>query len=284
MRLSCRLPALLLALSVACAGCSFFGAKRPGPEHEVQRRAAGSAGPDVVVLNVAVVERPAGDRFLDHEVWESGDEQRVELELKPRLEANGLRVCQFGLLPDRLQSLLASPRWCPAPHSYRCEPDKPTPLQVGPVRATYSFAVPDRESEPRPFSFEQARCEFAVQPSLEEDDRIRLRFTPRVRHGKPRREALAVRDPDGQRHWAIESVEPAEELTELRFELTVAAGECVAVGAWYDREGTFGHACFVPPGEKVQYLLLLHATRVSDETARASATAPLAPQARGSSR
>jgi hypothetical protein len=278
-----HLPALLLALSIACAGCSFFGSKKPGPTHEVQRRAAGSAGPEVVQLNVAVVERPAGDPFLGHEVWESGDEQRVELELKPLLEANGLRVCQFGMLPDRLQTLLSSPRWCPSPHSYRSEPDKSTPLQIGPVRASCSFGIPTGAGESKAFSFEEARCEFTVLPSLEEDNRVRLSFTPRVRHGKPCRQAHAVRDPDGQRRWAIESSEPTEELTDLRFDLTVAAGEYVAVGAWPDRKGTWGRACFVPEGGKVQYLLVLHASRLSgDETA--SAGAPLARQARGSSR
>lgn len=287
-----HLPALSLALLTACVGCSFFGSKRASTSHEVQRRAAGPAGGEVVFLNVAVVERPAGDPFLEQGVWESGDEQCVELELKPLLEANGLRVCQFGLMPDQLQSLVASPRSCPAPRRYRTEPDKPTALQVGPTRAEYSFNLPSgRDAEPKTMKFEQARCEFDVLPSLEDDNRVRLRFTPRVRHGKPRREAHVARDPDGQLRWAIESGEPTEELTDLRFELTVGPGEYVAIGSWPDRVGTWGHTCFAPEGEKMQCLLVLHASRVAggDETASATAPLPLAVQAsrtavRGSSR
>lgn len=284
-----HLPALLLALSLACAGCSLFEARRTGPPAEGQRRAMGpvSAGGEVVFLNVAVVECPVADPYLDQEVWESGDEQCVELELKPVLEANGLRVAQFGLLPDQLQGLLSSPRSCPSPHCYHTEPDRARPLQIGPVRESCSFALSGPQA--KALTFQQARCEFDVVPNLDDEGGVRLRFTPCVRHGKPRRQTVAVRDPDGQVRWAIESAEPTEELTDLRFELTVPHGNFVAIGAWPDRAGTWGHGCFVPQGGKSKHLLVLHASRApaGEDTARASA--PLAVQAgrfsaRGSSR
>jgi len=283
-----HLTALLLALLTASAGCGLFGHKRATEPPGVQRRASSSIGPEVVFLDAAVVECPPRDRYLDADLWDSSDEQGVDLELKPLLEANGLRVGQFGLLPDRLQSLLASPRSCPAPRRYRNEPDKPTPLQVGPVRATCSFELPHGDGKPKTLTLEQARCEFDVLPILEDDNRIRLRVTPRVRHGQPHREMRPVRDPDGQLRWSIESAEPTEELTDLRFELSVGSGEYVAIGTRYDREGTWGRACFVSKEEKVQRLLVVRATRVPGGDETASASAPLALQAtrtaRGSSR
>src|SRR5262249_19234440 len=158
-------------------------------------------------------------------------EQGVDLELKPLLEANGLRVGEFGVLPDKLQTLLASPRWCPAPRRYRNEPDKSTPLQVGPVRETCSFTLSrGGDGKPRTLTFEQPRGEFDVLATLEDEPRIRLRFTPRVKHGRPRRQPQAVSDPGGELRWSIESAEPTEELTDLRFELTIGNGEYVAVG------------------------------------------------------
>ena len=285
-----HLPALMLALLTATAGCGLFGGKRNSQSYEAQRppvRGA-SASAEVVYLDVAVLERPCGDTYLDQEVWESGDEQGVELELKPLLEDNGLRVCTFGLLPDRLQALLASPRFCPSPRRFRTEPDKATPLQVGPVRDVCSFTVRPG-GEAKTLSFEQARCEFDVLPVMEDEGRVRLRFTPRVRHGKPRRETHVARDPDGQLRWAMEAAEPTEEFADLRFELCVGSGEYVAVGTWQDKQGTWGHGCFVPAGSKLQYLLVMRATRAQQGDEPAGPIAPLALQAtrtaaRGSSR
>jgi hypothetical protein len=290
MRVMRYLPALMLALLTVTAGCSLFGGKRNPQTYDAQRPPirGTSASTEVVYLDVAVLERPSGDRYLDHEVWESGDEQGVELELKPLLENNGLRVCTFCLLPDRLQALLSSPRFCPSPRRYRTEPDKATALQVGPVRDACSFTVrPGGNS--KTLSFEQARCEFDVLPISEDEGRVRLRFTPRVRHGRPRRETRVARDPDGQLRWAMESAEPTEEFAELRFELSVGSGEYVAVGTWQDKEGTWGHGCFVPAGSKLQYLLVMRATRAPQGDEPAGPIAPLALQAnwtaaRGSSR
>jgi len=274
-----HLPALMLALLTATAGCSLFGGKRGPQTYDAQRAPVrgAAASAEVVYLDVAILERPSGDRFLDQEVWESGDEQCVELELKPLLEDNGLRVCTFCLLPDRLQALLASPRFCPSPRRYRTELDKPTPLQVGPVRDVCSFTV--RPGASKALSFEQARCEFDLLPILEDEGRVRLRFTPRVRHGKPRRETHVARDPDGQLRWAMEAAEPTEEITDLRFELCVGSGEYVAVGTWHDKEGTWGHGCFAPAGGKLQYLLVMRATRTTQGDEPGGVAAPLALQA-----
>ena len=101
---------LLLATMVALAslpGCGLLPGKgRTSQSHDAQFpvRAAAPQG-DTVYLDVALIERPAGDDFLDREVWDSSDEQGVGLEVKPILEENGLRIGQFGLLPDRLQTL-----------------------------------------------------------------------------------------------------------------------------------------------------------------------------------
>jgi hypothetical protein len=279
----------MLALSAA-VGCNFFGTKDQVVQRYDARRTTALATDEMVYLNVALIERPLGDPFLDREVWEAGDEQGIEpLELKSALEKNGLRVCQFGLLPDRLQALLSSPRFCPNPRRLRVEPQKPATVHVGASRPASTFTV-HLGSEPQSLSLRQARFEFAVVPLPEEEGRVRLRFTPRVRHGRPRMQHQVARDPDGQLRWAVEPTEPTEEFADLCFEVVVGSGEFVAIGPWPGCEGTLGHACFVPEGQKVQHLLVLRAGQVApggEESAGYSA--PLAVQAsrttaRGSSR
>ena len=92
-----RLLVGVLVLALGVTGCCFFGDRPGGPRSEVVRRPANlTPAGDFIFLDVAVVERPYGDHFLDQEVWEGGDEQGY-LETKPLLEENGLRVCQLDL-------------------------------------------------------------------------------------------------------------------------------------------------------------------------------------------
>src|SRR5262245_23550317 len=110
-----RILAVLLALP-ACAplGClpartTQVSLRPPAPP------AAEPGGEDLVRYYIAVVERPAGDYYLNHEVWQLADEQSVadpegadvEMQRKRALSDNGFRVGQVGgLLPARLQGMI----------------------------------------------------------------------------------------------------------------------------------------------------------------------------------
>jgi hypothetical protein len=258
--------AVMLVLLAGLAGCSWTGRPfgRGAPPAEVARRPAdGTAGAEAIFLDVALVRRPRGDRYINADLWEQGDEQGLHEDVKPALAANGLRVCQIGgLLPGGLQGLLASPRSCPEPRRLRAAPGEVTPVQVGPTRPKVACRV-TLDGESRDVDVEQARCVFAVVPTLEEEKRIRLRFTPIVRHGKTRMKPHVSRDANGALSWAVEPSEPAEEFAPLRWELTVGPGEYVVIGTQSDRAGTLGHAFFLPEAQRgTQHLLVLRATRV----------------------
>ncbi len=269
--------AVVLALASTAAGCCFFEKKEPPPlRHEADRPPEGTSGGELVYLDVALIQRPPGDRFLDREVWETGDEQEVDLETKPVLEENGLRVGQLGgMLPARLQALLSSPVSCPDPRRLRAEdPSKPLVVPVGPVRVECSFEV--RSGGKRPVKLKDACCQFEVLPVLEEEQ-IRLRFTPQVQHGKARLQPHVAREPDGELRWAVDARPALEEFPALRFELSVAAGEYVLLGTRFVQKDTLGHSFFVPGGENPgQWLLVLRASRVRAGPAAAE-TSSLAP-------
>ncbi len=219
---------------------------------------------DIVFLDIALVEQPYGDRFLNRDLWDVGDEQGVNLELKPLLEENGLRICQIGgLMPHRLHSLLVSPRSCPEPRRLRAEPGKPTVVAIGPMRAHAVFQL-SGQAGARRLDLADAHCQLEVVPTLEDNERIRLRFTPQVRYGPARTAPRVEKDPDGPLHWALEAREALEEFPQMRWETVLAPNEFVAIGAHLDHLGTIGPCFFLPeksPARK-QWLLVLRASHV----------------------
>src|SRR4051795_2109167 len=105
------LPALLAAGCVgpseAVRSTSWLSPFRPAPA---------VTGADVVHMDVALVERPVGDRYLNQGLWTVADEQVVALDHKAVLEDNGLRIGQFGgITPAGIDSLLRSERNNPNP-------------------------------------------------------------------------------------------------------------------------------------------------------------------------
>ena len=63
---------------------SFFSKMRP--------QKAALAGPEWVQIDIALLERPLHDRFINNELWQLADEQIVPLERKACLEEAGFRI------------------------------------------------------------------------------------------------------------------------------------------------------------------------------------------------
>ena len=99
---------LVLALAGGCLGPQ---PAQPTGWLDRLKQLGGPQGADLVVMDVAVLERPAGDRYLNGPLWSTIDEQAVDLERRAVLDDNGLRVGRFGgMLPAGLQSLLTTDR------------------------------------------------------------------------------------------------------------------------------------------------------------------------------
>lgn len=273
-----HLQAVVLALASAAVGCcglpGWLGGRHhpTGPAGDPQpvveaRRPADASARQAVLLDVALVERPRGDAFLEGELWELGNEQGVDLETKPLLEENGLRVGQIGgILPARLQALVTSPHSCPEPtRRLRADAEQGTQVQVGGSRARLTFAV-QQGADRRAVELANAVCFLDVTPTPDGERRVRLRFTPRVRHGKAAFQPRVARDPGGALRWDVEAREPVEEFPALSWELTVGPDEYVLIGPRLDRPDTLGAAYFLGQSERgpVQKLLVLRAVPLAD--------------------
>jgi hypothetical protein len=290
-----RLALLLGVLSGVCGGCISTEAENVSSPFQVAHSQEIEVGPDEIQLDVAVVERPYGDRFLNFGLWELADEQGINLERKAVLEDNGFRVCQIGGLPPaEMQGLLTSKRSCPDPRRLRTGVGMATTLLMGPTWPICGFRLAAEGAASRDVEYENAQCLLDVVATLAEDNRINLKFTPRVRHGQPSRVPQAQKDESGALIWQVDGKQPEDVFPELAWELKVASGDYVVVGARLNEPDGMALCLFVPPGDRnlKQKILVVRAAR-SAQSARAekrsNAAPPLAlqaalPTARGASR
>lgn len=225
------------------------------------RHGAVPSGPDVVLLDIAMIERPHGDKYLNGELWESVDET-IALESKEALASNGFRTGQTGgITPIGLQELLSSSRSCPHPQRVHVHAGRPLKLDLGPEMQSLRFQL-QRDRAPVPVGFEQAQCTLEVVPTLAADGRIRLHFEPQIQHGRGSLLPQPAADHSG---WVLKPDRPTERYQTMSWEVTLAANEYVVVGGRFDLPQTLGHQCFLRRDEQVpvQRLLVIRTSRSS---------------------
>src|SRR5271155_3986491 len=168
--------ALLRGLLVcALAGCAGTTPTQSTSWLNRFMRPAGPTGSDVVQMDVALIERPLGDGYLNRELWAVADEQVVAPESQAILEDNGFRIGQMGgITPTGLQNLLTSEQSCANPRRILCHAGKATRLVLGPALPECSFRVLNL-GEATEVTLDQAECTVEVVPTLSADGRTTLR-------------------------------------------------------------------------------------------------------------
>lgn len=280
------LQAVLLALLTGwLAGCLPARSESGGMLSVSRRPVVGNANGDVVHLDIAVIERPVGDRYLNRALWDLADEQVIGLERKPAVEDNGFRVGTIGgMLPSDLLALLTSERSCINPHRVRLRAGNSTPVVVGPTWRQCRFELRP-EGRVTPVELDNAVCTFDVVPRLSDEGKIALRFTPVIKHGETRLEPRAIRDPSGEHRWDLRAEQPAETYAALSWEVAITPGEFLVIGTRLDGPDTIGHRYFLhtETTARIQRMLVLRAGRSLEEVPSAEIgsrnAAPLALQA-----
>ena len=251
--------ALLLLLSLVLSGCV-------APKTHTTawldrfRHLGGPKGPDAVMMDVALIERPLGDGYLNRTLWTVADEQVIALESRAILEDNGFRIGQIGgITPVELQTLLTSERSCANPRRITSKAGKPAQLLLGPAVAACKFQI-ERQGQPVPVDLAQAECTLEVTPTLTPDGRTKLRFVPIVQHGVPELKPRPTADRSG---WMLAEEKPSQRYDEMAWEVTLAPNEYVVVGGRFERPETLGHQCFLRRDEQtpVQRLLVIRTGR-----------------------
>lgn len=267
-----RWLAVLITLAAGALGGCFWGNKDRSTARSSGPPLAGVVGEDVVYLDVAVIERPYGDAFLNYELWKEADEEvvhidnepTVSLERKTALEKNGFRVGQVGsLLPSKLHDLLTSQRSCQT-RRIQLHAGHATVLTCGMPwpQCRYRLVHDDRATI---LAFDKAQCELEVAPSLAGEGRLRMRFMPRIKHGEMEAAFVPARDANGVFRWDRQEQKAEEVYSWLGWTLTLVPNEYVVLGALVENGDTLGEQFFLTREEDhpiVQRLLVLRATHV----------------------
>jgi hypothetical protein len=254
-----------LALVLAC-GCVWPGAPRPDGPTTALKPLAGPQGVDAVGLQVAVLEVPVGDRYVNGGMWATIDEQVVALDRKAALDDNGFRIGLVGPRPDGFDDLLNSPRANPEGHTrwVQMRAGRPRLLPLGGPRSICQFGIVADGSPARARTFEHAQCAVQVTPTLTPDGGVTLAFVPLVQHGTRSPWSAPIDGDDASR--------PAERFPALGWDVTLGAKDLVVVGSRFGKSGTLGHACFVDAdaARPVQRLLVIQAVRPANPEAGVS--------------
>lgn len=273
----CLIVAIALALTTL-AGCA-SDRDRPATARLHAPPPAGPVGEDVVFLDVAIIERAPGDEFLNHDLWLEADEQAirgedgeqaVSLERKTVLEKNGFRAGQVGglLPPAKLQDLLLSKRYCDA-HRIQLHAGKETIVSLGPLQPHCRCRV-IHDEQTETVDLHNAQCQLTITPTLAEDDRLHLLFTPHIKHGETKTVYTSQRDAAGMLRWGRQEQQPDEVYPWMSWTLIVTANEYVVIGAILENGDRLGERFFLSTSEQgsVQRLLVIRAAHVPTEAAR----------------
>jgi hypothetical protein len=188
------------------------------------------------------------------------DEQVVPLERKAVLQTNGFQVGQLsGLIPQEFQDLLRSERSCANPRLCIFHAGDAKTVVLGPTMPSCAFQV-EREGEPETVELDQVQCTLVVVPTLTDDGRTRLRFTPQLKHGRP---SLVFRPVSNGQDLTMQEQRPTETYPALSWEVTLRSNEYVLIGGHTDQPRTLGYQCFIHPEEAngVRRLLALRVGR-----------------------
>jgi hypothetical protein len=158
--------------------------------------------------------------------------------------------------------MLLSERCCVNPRHLELHAGTPRPILLGPAWTKCSFQL-KQDDLLTPLELNQAQCLFEVVPTLTEDGKVRLHFTPQIRHGETTLVAEPVQHPSGERDWNLQKRQPVESYSWLGWDLTLSPSEYALVGTRFERGGTLGHRCFVNTDEDrpVQRLLVIRCGR-----------------------
>jgi hypothetical protein len=232
------LPGLLAVLLCGCVSQESIRTSWLERFHRMQ----GPTGPNVIQMDVALIEAPLGDSYLDRELWSQADEQVLALEQKNLLEDNGLQIGQVGgITPAGLQALLTSNKSSPDPRRITLRAGQSYDLLLGPMLPICRYRLL-QDGESADVRLEQAQYVVAVVPTLTADGRTTLRFTPQVRHGEARLQPRPAADLSG---WLMRPQQATETYAHLSWEVTLAPNEYVVIGGRSDRPATLGHECFL---------------------------------------
>jgi hypothetical protein len=201
----------------------------------------GNFSPNHALIEVALIERPLADDYINNKIWERADELLADSDRRRALDSNGLRVGQLiGTMPGEFQQLLLSKQFCSNPRAMIFPAGQSRPIYLGAIlpQSTFEYVAGNTRSE---VAIDQARYVLDVSAAFDTQGRTKLTFTPKVETGE---QVLPfVADPLNS-GWRIRVERASKKYEDLSWDVTLAPNQFCIVGARLDRERTLGQTAF----------------------------------------
>ena len=268
--------ALAVMLCVAAAGCvhnPFRHVCIYAPPDPKPTRTVGGFGnsfgnaldlenvPGLYVESV-LYERPVGDPLINRDIWVR-DAAALPPQTRVLLDENGLRVAVIGgNLPAEFLKMLESGEGAVNPvgltFGTRTEAVVPT---VGPIPTCEFCIQTELSGERKVKKLLAVNGGFRVQPSRQDDGRVKLHCEPQVQHGERQDFIRPAADATG---FTMQSEVPQERYGALGFDVSLGLGDYLVIGWPAADEGemhTLGSALFnvEAKGESRQRILVIRA-------------------------
>jgi hypothetical protein len=264
-----------LALALFLTACAWGCASKATSTRNKSPLAPFKPSLETSALEVSFVRHEYELPALNDELWKDVDETAIPPEVRGALMKNGFRAGVIsGALPLQLESMLSAANQAPtstgnpasapatgqpttAPaisrRTLHVLPNQRSELLASDVYERLNLLVRE-ENEGSGHTYFKARCALAVTTTPLGDGRVRMSLVPEVQHGEPRQQ---YRGDDGM--WRVDSARPKVALEKLAFEVVLAPGQAIVLGARADRPASVGHYFFTEPldGELEQKLLLI---------------------------
>ncbi|MCZ2342926.1 MAG: hypothetical protein LC104_14225 [Bacteroidales bacterium] len=247
-----------------------------------------------VYLQTALIDVPAPNRYLDHELWSApAVANPVSPEQTALLELNGLRVRVIsGVAPPRFLELVTSEHSVLNPMLRSAPPDTPKVIPVnGPLQQAQCRVRTDLKADDTELVLTDAECGLRITAQPTENGKITLTCEPQVQHGA--NQAWIRPNADGTGFMRKEQKAQSGYPT-LSWEVTAGPHDYLIIGPTEDPTGTLGELFFhARSGEQVRQRVLVvrtgkraeaaptHPTRPSRTNAAAAAQSPGFRAARG---
>jgi len=243
---------------------------------------------DHALIEVALIERPIRDEYINQRIWENVDELIVDLGRDSALQQNGFRIGKLvGPTPEDFQKMLLSKRCCANPHAMIFPAGKTSTIYLGPEMpvSTHEFVEGSLRTE---VMLDQARYGLEVTAQFDSAGRTKLKFLPKVENGAPMLPFEAVPERSA---WELRIDKASKKYPDLSWEVTLSTNQFLLIGCQLQREKTLGWNAFMlsPSDANVQRMLVIRSCRPVtsreanqnsiDEMIRVDPSAPLALQA-----
>jgi|SRR6185312_15004033 len=214
-------------------------------------------------------ERPLGDALFDRDLWASAAAFLLP-KTKTLLEENGFRAVTLGgNLPPAFLKLLESKNEAIAPHRlsfvHRTEEVLPT---LGPIAECKFDLLASLGGDRQVVKLKDANAGILIRPELCADGRVKLYCEPQVQHGERQEFIRPNADATG---FQVQGEFPVERYAPLGFEVTLAAGEFLIIGAPADAAELLGSTLFTveSKSEPRQRILVIRANYRKPEPTQA---------------